>query len=105
MPCRHGFQRTGGWCEPGSGGLAAGAGAGSPNKAISVGDHGGPRYRRQRLVGALMRGVFGHNPGGTAVSFYRPRSERSLLGRLFLPAPVQQNHQPPPGAGKGAEKP
>ena len=40
MPYRGRSQRTGGWCEPGGGGMAAGAGAGCPKELFPVGRHG-----------------------------------------------------------------
>ena len=73
---------------------------GSPTSLSPVGNHGGPRYRRQRLVGALQSVRFGANPGGTAVNFdvIVPGVNVSLLGRFALspprgtrPAPAQSN--------------
>ena len=50
MSCRASFQRTGGWCEPGRGGRAAGAGAGGPNERSSRASRGRRRYQGAGLL-------------------------------------------------------
>ncbi len=56
MPCYVRSQRTGGRCEPVSGGGAAGAGAGRPNKAnFSRASRICPPLSGQRLVGASFK--------------------------------------------------
>ena len=85
MSCRASFQRTGGWCEPGSGGRAAGAGAGGPKERSSRASRGCRRYHGTGLLEPERAYAQSVKPGGTAVNvcIYRPGSRISAPGTFF----------------------
>ena len=79
MPYRGCSQRTGGWCEPGGGGMAAGAGAGCPKELFPVGRHGFASVIRAGTCWSPVE----RTPEGREAGWYRGKGKFIVPGAEF----------------------